>query len=275
MPFYCGCLGGLSTVRVNCAQSRGYASPACRKTMDGMRNDPERGRRLKQQLPYPYNQDLSKVLRGLKRRNPIGRRRQANDPVTAAYLAAAMRLIQRHLGPGAGRRPADPADADSVDRPMLCYWDMTKLVDTPTFRLGLIAAAEAEGDPVVGAAISGRHQENGPLWKDFYQEILRSRDLRLRPGITLDDCSTLLAAIADGLALRALADPDPRIIDRRRRRSLLGTAALVVIAGSVQRADGGNAGDAGLPLEDTVRAMMSPPLVSPPLEGTETGSDPA
>jgi len=55
-----------------------------------MRNDPTRGRRLKQQLPYPYDQDLSKVLRGLKRRNPITRRsRQANDPVTAAYLAAA------------------------------------------------------------------------------------------------------------------------------------------------------------------------------------------
>ena len=49
-----------------------------------MKNDPIRSRRLKQQLPYPYNQDLSKVLRGLKRRNPITRRsRQANDPVTA------------------------------------------------------------------------------------------------------------------------------------------------------------------------------------------------
>jgi hypothetical protein len=52
----------------------------------GMRIDPGRGRPLKEQLPYPYNQDLSKILRGLKRRNPITRRsKQANDPVTAAY----------------------------------------------------------------------------------------------------------------------------------------------------------------------------------------------
>jgi hypothetical protein len=319
----------------NYAQARGYAWQTGHVTMDGMRNDPERGRRLKQQLPYPYNQDLSKVLRGLKRRNPISRRRQANDPVTAAYLAAAVRLIQRHLGPGAVRRPADPDDADSIERPLLsflsqravaaevnrnpppfhrvgrvptlrerwkrqsdfiadvlrfglwgwhypaahqdevadakdevihgqdpvrglhrlCYWDMTKLLGTPMYRLGLIAAAEAEGDPVIGAAISGRHQENGPLWKDFYGEILSNRGLRLRPGLTLDDCSTLLAAIADGLALRALADPDARIIDRNRRRCLLGTAALVVIAGSVQRADGGD----GLTLEDTVRALMNAP----------------
>ena len=300
-----------------------------------MRNDPDRGRRLKQQLPYPNNQDLSKVLRGLKRRNPIGRRRQANDPVTAAYLAAAVRLIQRHLGPGAIRSPADPADADSIERPLLsflsqravaaevnrnpppfhrvgrvatlrerwkrqsdfvadvlrfglwswhyparhqdeaadakdevisgqdpvrglhrlCYWDMTRLLGTPMFRLGLIAAAEAEGDPLIAAAISRRHQENSPLWKDFYGEILRARGLRLRPGITLDDCGTLLGAIADGLALRALADPAPRIIDRAQRRCLLGTAALVMIAGCAERADGADS----LPLEDTVRAMMSEP----------------
>jgi hypothetical protein len=309
-----------------------------------MRNDPERGRRLKQQLPYPYDQDLSKVLRGLKRRNPISRRRQANDPVTAAYLAAAVRLIQRHLGPGAIRRPADPDDADSIERPLLsflsqravaaevnrnpppfhrvgrvptlrerwkrqsdfiadvlrfglwawhypaphqaevadardevingpdpvrglhrlCYWDMTELLGTPMFRLGLIAAAEAEGDPVIGAAISGRHQENSPLWKSFYGEFLRSRELRLRPGITLDDCVVLLSAMADGLALRALADPGARIIDRARRRCLLGTAALVMIAGSLERADGGDS----LPLEDTVRAMMNG---SPASTGRRTG----
>lgn len=244
-----------------------------------------------------------------------------------------MRLIQRHLGPGAIRTPADPDDSDSIERPLLsflsqravaaevnrnpppfhrvgrvptlrerwkrqsdfiadvlrfglwawhypaphqaevadardeviygqdpvrglhrlCYWDMTKLLGTPMFRLGLIAAAEAEGDPVIGAAISGRHQENSPLWKSFYGEFLRSRGLQLRPGITLDDCVVLLSAMADGLALRALADPGARVIDRARGRCLLGTAALVMIAGSLERADGGDS----MPLEDTVRAMMN------------------
>ena len=87
-----------------------------------MRNDPTRGRRLKHELPYPYDQDLSKVLRGLKRRNPITRRsRQANDPVTAAYLPAAVRLIQRPLGPGASRLPGDADDADSIERPLLGF----------------------------------------------------------------------------------------------------------------------------------------------------------
>ena len=82
--------------------------------------DSIRGRRqartLKQQLPYPYDQDLSRVLRGLKRRALKSRGKQANDPVTAAYLNAAVRLIQRHLGPGASRTPAGSRPGCGIPR---------------------------------------------------------------------------------------------------------------------------------------------------------------
>jgi hypothetical protein len=54
------------------------------------------------------------VLLRLNRRTERGRRQLANDPVTAAYLAAALRLVERQLGPrpapaaaGVGA-PADP-----------------------------------------------------------------------------------------------------------------------------------------------------------------------
>ncbi|HEY2579984.1 MAG TPA: hypothetical protein VGI74_27040 [Streptosporangiaceae bacterium] len=300
-----------------------------------MRNDQARGSALKRQLPYPYNQDLSKVLRGLKRRNPISRRRQANDPVTAAYLAAAIRLVQRHLGPGVSRLPGEMEDPDSIERPLLsflsqravaaevshnrppfhrigrvstmrerwrhqsdfiadvlrfglwsghypgahqdevadakeevirgpdpvrglhrlCYWDLTRLLGTPMFRLGLVAAAQAEGDPVIGEAISGRHQANSVLWGDFLEEFLQARGLRLRRGVTLEDCLGLLAAVADGLALRALADPSAHIIDRTRRQSLFGTAVLVLIAGCLEPADHGD----GRSLEEAAGAMLSGP----------------
>ena len=267
----------------------------------------------------------------MKWRNPITRRsRQANDPVTAAYLAAAVRLIQRHLGPGATRTLDDAEDPDSVKRPLLsflsqravaaevgnlpppfhrvgspstlrqrwepqsnfiadvlrfglrpwhypashqdevadakdevisgldpvrglnrlCYWNLTGMLETPMFRLGLIAAAEAEGDPVIGEALSGRYS---PLWKDFYEDFLRARGLALRPGVTLDDCADLLAAVTDGLALRVLADPGAPVIDRARRRCLLATAALALIAGCLERADHSD----GLSLEEAVRAMVS------------------
>jgi hypothetical protein len=303
-------------------------------------NDGPRRRRqakaLKQQLPYPYNQDLSKVLRGLNRRTSFGRQGLANDPVTAAYLVAAVRLIERHLGPGATRTMADPEDADSISRPLLsflsqraiatevdhnpppfhglgrvstmrerwrhqsnfiadvlrfglwswhypaahqdeiadaeqevirgrdpvrsihrlCYWYMTRLLATPMFRLGLIAAAQAEGDAVIREAVSERYRENGLRWEHFYEEFLRSRGLRIRSGLTLEDCANLLAAVADGLALRALADPAAGIVDDARRRSLLGTAALALIAGCVERTDQGN----GVSLEQAVHDMVCEPV---------------
>jgi hypothetical protein len=79
-------------------------------------------RSVKQSLPYPYDQDLSVVLRRLNRRTPGSRNRLANDPVTAAYLAAGMRLIERHLGPDAVRTAVDPEDGgSSIERPMLAF----------------------------------------------------------------------------------------------------------------------------------------------------------
>jgi hypothetical protein len=76
---------------------------------------------LKHQLPFPYNQDLSQVLRHLNRRTALGRARLANDPVTAAYIAAAMRLVRRHLGPGVERKRSDPDDDRAIDRPLLAF----------------------------------------------------------------------------------------------------------------------------------------------------------
>lgn len=68
--------------------------------------DEPRGPRGKRDLPFPYDQDLSGVLRNLHRSTRWGRERLANDKVTAAFLAAGMRLLVAHLGPG-GRRPVD------------------------------------------------------------------------------------------------------------------------------------------------------------------------
>ena len=80
----------------------------------------ERPRR-KQHLPHPYDQDLSKILRSLNRRTPFGRRRAANDPLTAAYLRAAEWLIQRALGPDGRHDMADADDPDSLIRPLLGF----------------------------------------------------------------------------------------------------------------------------------------------------------
>jgi hypothetical protein len=301
-----------------------------RRDDEDMENDVPR---RKEHLPYPYNQDLSKILRSLNRRTPFGRRRAANDPATAAYLRAAVLLIQRNLGPDGRHDTADPDDPESVIRPLLsflsqqavtkavrhipapfakgskvsalrsrwkrqsdfiadvlrfvlwewhypaphkeemapvtaeilhgpdpvsaihrlCYWDMNRRLDTPMFRLSLVAAAQAEGDPVILEAISERNRDNGALWKGFYEQFLRARGLRMRPGITVDDCVSLFSALADGLALRALADPEGLVVDSKHERCLLSKAALALIAGCTEPVGQAK----GQPLEQAVTALLN------------------
>lgn len=288
---------------------------------------------LKNQLPFPYNQDLSNVLRRLNRRTPFARKRLANDPVTAAYLAAGVRLIERHLGPGATRDLIDPEDEDSTERPLLsflsqrlvatevgnnpapfhrmgststlrsswgtqsnyvsdllrfslwsehyvvdydpkvdisaealiagtafaqaahaaCYGDLSALMDMPRFRLELFAAAVAEGDKVIQAALAENYEGSIAPWREVYAEVLHARGLRFRPGVDLDSFAELLAALGSGLGMRGIGDPTKVFIDHDHQRSLYGTGALALVLGCVEHVDRAT----GLSVEQAVDAMVN------------------
>jgi hypothetical protein len=74
---------------------------------------------VKATLPFPYNLDLSPILHGLARRTPIGRRRLANDPVTAAYLAAGMRLLERQIDNPSCLGRSESDESHEAERPLL------------------------------------------------------------------------------------------------------------------------------------------------------------
>jgi hypothetical protein len=268
---------------------------------------------LKQQLPYPYNQDLSQVLSHLNRRTVLGRQGLANDPVTAAHLAAAMRLVEQHLGPASEPTTEEP-HRDGVDLSVLsflsqrtvakempsnpdpfprcgtpgmvratwksqsdfmadllsfAFWPAyypesyqqtrasgaeelvtgddpaqaieglayrvtEELAEMLSFRLQLIALAIAERNEVVREALAGKYRRAHALWKQVYSEFLEAHKLKLRPGITLDQLTTILTSIDEGAALRYIADPSAEVLNRIERRSLLGTAALAILNGCLQ-----------------------------------------
>jgi len=289
---------------------------------------------LKERLPFPYNQDLKHVVRRLDRRTRDSREKLANDPVTAAYLAAGMRLVERHLGPDARRTPVDQDDETSLERPLLsflsqravaaevannpvpfpragnvstmrstwrshsdfiadllsfglwsysrpAYWEnsqitaaadqlkegsgfsrsvhllayanMVLFVTQSRFRLELVAAAAADGDEVIREAMVEHYRGALGPWKQLLTEVLEARKMRLRPGITPDDFVNLLTAVAEGTALRELADPTAGIVDHANGRCLLGTAALTLISACMQPADGTE----GTPIEQVVDDMMT------------------
>ncbi|MGW6732313.1 hypothetical protein [Streptomyces sp. NPDC055013] len=291
-------------------------------------------RPVKDQLPYPYNQNLSAVLVRMNRRTPFSRQRLANDPVTASYVLAGMQLIRRHLGPGAQRVLNDPEDDNSLGRPLfsflsqravvaelannpppftrvgtpatlrcswrshsdyiadllnfglwslhepalydsriapdterlvegpefveaahrLCFYDLTTIVDGPTFRLELIATAAAEGDEVIQDALAANHQGAMEPWKQVYQEMFLARGLQLRPGVSLDDFAGMLAALASGFALRRISNPALVSIDTAQQRCIFGTAALALLLGCVERVAESDA--TGASVEDAVHDLL-------------------
>jgi len=286
----------------------------------------------KRHLPFPYNQDLSQVLRHLDRRTAAGRRRLANDPHTAAYLAAGMRLVEQHLGPGAARGGVVAKSRHRVERAVLCFlsqravaaevannpdqfprrgvvstlrtkwrtqsdyvadlinfavWPVNyrpgyieqravnteRLVAGPDFveaihetaflhtdegarmpfvRLSLALMAVADGDDTVQRALADTYRMYLSSWKQVYADVLQARGLRLRPGLTLDDLANALSAATDGMVLRSIGDPGAGVVDHARHRSLMGTVALAVIHGFLERAEDAD----GLTLEQAVAARM-------------------
>lgn len=287
---------------------------------------------LKRQLPHPYDQDLSGVLKHLNRRTSFGRDKLANDPTTASYLAAALRLVQRNLGPSPDRELTDPDDEGALRRPMLGYlsqravaaeleanprpfynaggvaglrdrwrsqsdfiadvirfamWignhpegysdvvaagterlldgpDMVEAahelayanirdaLGLPSQRLCFAAMVGAEGDPTVAEAVADSYRSYLEPWKEVYSTFMQARNLRLRPGVSIDDIANLLAAVVDGVALRSIGNPSTDLVDPERQRSLLGTAALAVVYSFMERVEDPDCAT----LEDAVRAKV-------------------
>lgn len=161
-----------------------YPAVLISATIIAMSNDDS----LKNQLPYPYNQDMSKVLTHLDRRSPFTRERLANDPVTAAYIAAAVRLVGRHLGPDPERVPVDPRDENSLARPLFSFISQRAVADEvannpdPFPRQGSVSTMRSTW---------GSHSDfiadliNFIFWpsntpEDFYNEVAASADQLLQ-----------------------------------------------------------------------------------------------
>jgi hypothetical protein len=208
------------------------------------------------------------VVDEVNRRRWISRRMTANTlryrwPCMGDFYADLLRFGQWELHyPGAHQgeivgateqiiHGGDPVRA--INR--LCEWDLRQRLDTPMTRLGGLAAVQAEGDPPIQAAIAEHHVRNEAAWEQYCAQFLEARHLKLRPGITLRTCVTLLTALADGLTMRAITEADPaasRVIDDEQGRCLLSTGALALIVSCTEPEDK----PGGRSLEEAAAALM-------------------
>lgn len=120
----------------------------------------------------------------------------------------------------------------------IAYREIGLLIGHTAMRFQFLVTAFADRDPVVAEALSAVYRRATEAWRAVYAEFFHTRGLRLRPGLSLDDFTVLLTAVAEGLALRMIGDRGTPVLDHQRRRSLLGTATLALVIACVDPGDG-------------------------------------
>lgn len=111
--------------------------------------------------------------------------------------------------------------------------------------LRVLMAMWAAADPEIAPRVTGHFRTVGAQWAAFYEAAFAAYGLEVRPPFTYETLAALLAAIGDGLAVRASADPAsvPTVVpggDGDEAWTLLG-AALVALLPAFSRPQGSDA----------------------------------
>ena len=120
--------------------------------------------------------------------------------------------------------------------------ELERLRTSPDLRV--LMAMWAAADPAIEPRVAEHFRVVGEDWAAFYEAVFRAHGLEVRPPFTYADVATMLAAVGDGLAVRASIDPGAVAtdvaIDGEGRWTLLGTA-LVALLPAFSRPIGGDA----------------------------------
>ncbi len=136
-------------------------------------------------------------------------------------------------------------------------WELNLLTEMPIFRLHLLAIATAEGDDVIRGAISENYRSVLGDWQRTYERAFTNRGLRPRPGQSFAKLAHMLAALAEGMAMRELGDANCPV-RTTETRTLLGEGSIWLLLGCLQSEDDSDQRSA----EDRLRAMIRPPRPS-------------
>jgi hypothetical protein len=120
----------------------------------------------------------------------------------------------------------------------ISYRDLCALLENPANKITLLASVGAAKDPRAREIIGDTYKFVNAGWERLYQATFDSLGLKLRKGVSLQEFGDILAALADGIAVRQMGDAYANFIDHEQRTSLLGKAVLAVVAGCIDIGDG-------------------------------------
>jgi hypothetical protein len=117
------------------------------------------------------------------------------------------------------------------------YRETKTVLSHSNFPVSLVMTAIGERYPFLREAMGKSYDLLHRQWVPIYRELFHAYGLTLRPGVTFEELADILSALSEGIAIRIKADPQATFVDDDRQRSLLGRAALMLIAGCVDRGD--------------------------------------
>lgn len=149
--------------------------------------------------------------------------------------------------------------AFSVAVDKVAYQDMNVVyADETSARFQYLVTGLADFHEQIREALGGVYKHSFHYWRDVYAEILEARGVSLRPGISVDELTVMLTGLAQGLSLRhigAASDKAIKVMDHQNRRSVLGKASQILIAGAIDPGDGREVAD----VVDELMAVRVPP----------------
>lgn len=127
--------------------------------------------------------------------------------------------------------------------------ELASILANPAMGLSLIATAMADRFPELKTTTGSARSAVRQKWIPIYEEMLAVNDLRLRPGITIEDLADILSVTVEGVAFRALSGPAE---DYERLRLTLRKAVLAVLDSMVDSGD-------DLSLDEQLRRIILAP----------------
>ncbi|WP_106401641.1 hypothetical protein [Actinocorallia populi] len=126
----------------------------------------------------------------------------------------------------------------------VAYQEATTTHQNRAFRLQTAFQALFSHDEVLVRALRRVHRRQLDGWCDLYSEILKAQDLRLRPGITVEDLTLALHLAGKSVAFRALLGEEEglekyaKAIDPATGTTFLSKFALALLIGFIDPGDG-------------------------------------
>lgn len=133
---------------------------------------------------------------------------------------------------------------------LVAYEDLKVMLSGAAQRISLISTGIAAQDQEGEARLSSLYAMARDAWSAVYERTLNERGLRLRPGIELDELTNILTSLIDGITIRALGDPETKVIDHETKETLLGKAVMMIAIAAIDPGD-------GMTLEEVIRQIDS------------------